>query len=104
MMVELGVALGMIAPYYNLALVIVVLFLFRALFRAVPKAKVYIYPWKLLFLAVLVFIAEEVLTVLRSAGLIDIPIHINAYFELVIIAIFIYALLSQKEYVSKRYG
>jgi heme A synthase len=103
-MVELGVALGMIAPYYNLALVVVVIWLFITLFKAEPKAKVFLFPWKLLFFALLVFVAEEVITVLRAAGIIDIPIHINAFFELTIISIFIYALLLQKEYVRKRFG
>lgn len=103
-MVELGVAAGMVAPYYNLALVVVVIWLFVALFKIEPKAKVFLFPWKLLFFALLVFVVEEVLTVLRSAGVIDIPIHINAFFELVIIAVFIYALLLQKEYVKKRFG
>jgi len=103
-MVELGVALGTIAPYYNLAMVVAVIWLFIALFKTPPKAKVFLFPWKLLFFAVIVFVIEEVLTVTRSAGVIDIPIHINAFFELVIISVFIYALLLQKEYVSKKYG
>ncbi len=103
-MVELGVALGMIAPYYNLAMVVVAVWLFIALFKTEPKAKVFLFPWRLLFFAVLIFIIEEIFTVLRSAGLIDIPIHINAFFELVIISVFIYALLLQKEYVKKRFG
>jgi heme A synthase len=103
-MVELGVALGIIAPYYNLAMVVVVLWLFFTLFRTEPKAKVFLFPWKLIFFSVIVFIVEEILTILRSAGIIDIPIHINSFFELVIIAVFIYALLLQKEYVKKRFG
>jgi heme A synthase len=103
-MVELGVALGMIAPYYNLALVIVLLLLFRALFRTEQKTKVFLFPWKLLFFAVMIFIIEEALTILRSTGIIDIPVHINAFFELVIISAFIYSLLLQKEYVRKRFG
>lgn len=103
-MVDLGVALGMIAPFYNLAMVVVVVWLFLALFKAEAKAKVFLFPWKLLFFAVIVYIVEEILTVLRSLGIIDIPVHINAFFELVIIAVFIYALLLQKEYVKKRYG
>jgi heme A synthase len=94
----------MIAPYYNLAMVVVAVWLFLALFKTEPKAKVFLFPWKLLFFAVIVFIVEEILTVLRSAGVIDIPVHINAFFELVIIAVFIYALLLQKEYVKKRFG
>jgi heme A synthase len=103
-MVDLGIAAGMIAPYYNLAMVVVAVWLFLALFKTEPKAKVFLFPWKLLFFAVIVFIVEEILTVLRSAGVIDIPVHINAFFELVIIAVFIYALLLQKEYVKKRFG
>ncbi len=103
-MVDTGIALGMVAPYYNLALVAVVLWLFRLLFKTEPKAKVFLFPWKLLFFAVLIFIAEEILTVLRSTGLIDIPLHINAFFEIVIISVFIYALLLQQEYVKKRFG
>jgi heme A synthase len=103
-MVDLGIAAGIIAPYYNLAMVVVAVLLFLALFKTEQKAKVFLFPWKLLFFAVVVFIVEEILTVLRSAGVIDIPVHINAFFELVIIAVFIYALLLQKEYVKKRFG
>ncbi len=103
-MVDLGVALGMIAPFYNLAMVVVVVWLFLALFKTEAKTKVFLFPWKLLFFAVIVYIVEEILTILRSLGIIDIPVHINAFFELVIIAVFIYALLLQKEYVKKRYG
>ena len=103
-MVELGVALGMVAPYYNLAMVAVVIWLFITLFNTQPRAKVFLYPWRLVFLSVLLFVIEELLTVLRANGVIDIPIHINALFELVIISIFIYALLLQQEYVKKRYG
>jgi hypothetical protein len=103
-MVELGVALGMIAPYYNLAMVLVVLLLFTKLFKIEQKAKVYLFPWILIFVALLVFVLEEAITILRALGLVDIPIHINAFFELVIIAVFIYSLLSQKQYVKKRFG
>jgi hypothetical protein len=78
--------------------------LFVVLFKTAPKAKVFLFPWKLLFFAVIVFIAEEILTIARAMGLIDIPVHINALFELVIIAVFIYTLLLQREYVQKRYG
>ena len=103
-MVEFGVALGMIAPYYNLVMVAVVIGLFILLFKTEPKAKVFLFPWKLLFFAVIVYIFEEVITVLRAVGAIDIPIHINALFELVVIAVFIYTLLLQKEFIKKRFG
>lgn len=103
-MADFGVALGMIAPYYNLAMVVAVVWLFIALFSTKPKGKVFLFPWKLIFFALIVFIVEEILTILRAAGIIDIPIHINAFFELVIISVFIYALLLQKEHVKQRYG
>ena len=103
-MVDLGVALGIVAPYYNLAMVLVVVFLFTKLFKTEPKAKVYLFPWILIFVALMVYILEEIITIFRAAGLVDIPIHINAFFELVIIATFIYALLSQRDYVKKRFG
>ncbi len=103
-MVDVGIALGMVAPYYNLALVVAVIWLFLTLFKTEAKAKVFLFPWKLLFFAVVVFVIEEVLTILRSAGVIDIPTHINAFFELVIISVFIYVLLLQQEYVKKRFG
>jgi heme A synthase len=103
-MVDFGVALGMIAPYYNLAMVAVVVALFIALFKTQPKARVFLFPWKLLFFAVIVYIVEELLTILRAIGIIDIPIHINALFELVVIAVFIYTLLLQQEYIRKRFG
>ena len=103
-MVEFGVALGMIAPYYNLAMVLVVLLLFTKLFKTEQKAKVYLFPWILIFVALLVYILEEAITILRALGLVDIPIHINGFFELVIVSTFIYALLSQKQYVKKRFG
>jgi len=103
-MVEFGVALGMIAPYYNLALVVIALLLFITLFRTEQKAKVFLFPWKLVFFALLIYIVEELLTILRIWGIIDIPVHINGFFELAIVATFIYALLLQKEYVKKRFG
>jgi len=102
-MVDFGIALGMIAPYYNLGLVVVAAWLFMFLFKIEAKKKVFLFPWKLLFFALIVFIVEEVITILRSANIIDIPIHINAFFELVIISTFIYSLLLQKEYIKKKF-
>ncbi len=103
-MVEFGVALGMIAPYYNMVLVLVALLLFTRLFKTEAKAKVYLFPWILVFVALLVYVLEEVITILRALGLIDIPVHINGFFELVIVSVFIYALLLQMQYVKKRFG
>jgi hypothetical protein len=101
---DIGIAMGIAAPYYNLAMVLIVILLFSRLFKTEPKAKVYLFPWILIFFAVLVYVLEEAITVLRAMGAVEIPIHINGFFELVIVSAFIYALLSQKQYVKKRFG
>ncbi|RMD58027.1 hypothetical protein D6825_02180 [Candidatus Woesearchaeota archaeon] len=100
---SLGMSLAAVAPIYNLGFVLIAVALFIKLFRTpIRDKRVYLLPWKLLFFAVLVFIFEEVLTVLRGFELINIPVHINGFFEVIIITIFIYALLLQKEYMKKR--
>ena len=95
-------ALALAAPYYNLALVIVAILLFIKLF-SVCKEKgsrnTFILPWKILFWAVIIFVLEEVFTILRAAGILNIPAPINGFFELAIIILFIYLLLLQKQYV-----
>lgn len=98
------VALGMIAPFYNLALVVVVIALFVALFRT-PARDAYMVPWKLLAVCVGLFVLEEVLTILRNAKVLTfIPQHINAFFELGIIILFIYMVLLQKEHIKIHYS
>jgi len=100
-MSEFTIALGMVAPWYNMGLVLIVLYLFYVMFTTpVKNKKVYLAPWKLIFWAVMIFILEEVLTILRQAQIIDIPIHINGYFELAIISLFIWMLLLQKQHVK----
>ena len=97
----LALSLAEAAPLYNLGLVIIAVLLFIKLFTTpVRDRRVYLMPWKLLFFALLVFIFEELLTVLRGARVIDIPVHINGFFELIIICMFIYTLLSQKEHLN----
>ena len=100
-MSEFGLAVAMVAPYYNLALVIIVLYLFIQLFRtAQENPDVYISPWVYLFLAVCTFVIEEVVTVLRALGVIDVGRQINGFFELVIIILFLYGILLQTRYVQ----
>ncbi|MBW2974326.1 hypothetical protein KY366_01280 [Candidatus Woesearchaeota archaeon] len=100
-MVEtLAYCLGRVAPYYNLVLVIIATFLFLKLFKTHNK-KTYIKPWELLFAAVLVYVGEEVITVLDMAGLISAPKLVFPLLETVIITLFIYALLLQKEHTKK---
>ena len=100
---SLAVSLAQAAPLYNLGLVVIALILFCKLFTSgVRSTKIYLMPWKLLFVGLVIFIIEEALTILRSLDYINIPIHINGFFEVLIISTFIYALLLQKEHV-KRY-
>lgn len=95
-----GESLAIIAPWYNLGFVIIALILFIKLFKTKPHhSEVYFKSWRVIFLAMFVFIIEEVITVIRSAGIVTFPLHINGYFELVITALIIYALLSQRDYV-----
>lgn len=93
-------ALAVAAPFYNLGFVLVMLFLFGKLFGLKNKG-VFLRPWYFLFAAVVVFIIEEVITILRAAGIIDITLHINGFFELLIISLFIYTLLLLKEHVNR---
>ncbi|MBI4141493.1 hypothetical protein HY484_01055 [Candidatus Woesearchaeota archaeon] len=95
-MSEFTLALATVAPYYNLALVLIVIWLFVKLFKTPAKARTQL-PWKVIFAALCIFIVEELLTVLRTQQLVLIPVHINGFFELGIITLFIYALLKQKE-------
>jgi hypothetical protein len=98
---SLGLSLAEAAPLYNLGFVLIAIFLFIKLFTTpVRDKRVYLMPWKLLFFALLVFIVEEVLTVLRQLEIINIPKHINGFFELIIICTFIYTLLLQKEHMK----
>jgi len=100
-MVEtLAYCIGRVAPLYNLVLVILVIFLFLKLFKTKDKKK-NLTPWKYLFAAVLVYVGEEIVTVMDMAGLISAPKLIFPLFEMVIITLFIYVLLSQRENLKK---
>ena len=94
-----GKALGIVAPWYNLALVLVAIALFIWLFQLRNK-RVYEKPWILVFIAVLIFVAEESMTVLRNLGLISFPGFIFPIFEMAMLGLFIYAMLLQKQYVK----
>ena len=98
---SLDICLEMIAPYYNLALVTVVVILFITLFRIKKKKKTYLLPWKILFMVICIYIVEQVLNVLFNLGWIVFPRVLNAIFEMFIITSFIYVLLSQLEYMKK---
>jgi len=98
MVVEIGPCLGFIAPFYNLVLVAIVTILFIKLFTLKRKN---ILQWQMIFVAVLIYITEQVLTVTNNLGMTTVPRITNSFFEMAIITIFIYVLLMQKEYVKK---
>jgi hypothetical protein len=100
--VSVAEAIATAAPYYNLVFVLVALYLWYHVLKAPTVKGVFLAPWKLILVGVLMFIVETLLTILRAAGVITIGRHINGFFELVIIITFIYALLLQKEYIVKQ--
>ncbi len=99
-MTHLASCLGVVAPYYNLVLVIIVIALFLKLFKVGTKSANR--PWKFLFIAILIFIVEEVFTILRHADIYHLPFFMNSIFEMAIISIFIYTILMQKEMLEKK--
>ncbi|MBD3164330.1 hypothetical protein GF323_03955 [Candidatus Woesearchaeota archaeon] len=100
-MIPFGECLGVVAPYYNLVFVLVVLLMFFKLF-SIKNKKLFLLPWKLLFAAVGIYILEEMLTVFKNVGMVELPRIYNAVFEFFIISIFIYLLLVQKQYLTNK--
>jgi len=98
-------AIAQVAPYYNLLFVVIAVYLFIQLFKTYqPGGKVFLKPWIYICLAMTLFVLETLITILRSADLLLITQHINGYFELAIIILFIYAVLLQKEYIKNTYA
>ena len=99
-MTQFTECLGFVAPYYNLVLVAIVIILFIIFLRN-PSKKVYLKPWKLLLAALLVFIVEEILTVFNDLDMINISVLIAPLLEMLIIGLFIYMLLLQRDYLKR---
>jgi hypothetical protein len=99
-MTQLIDCLGFVAPYYNLIFVGVVIILF-IIFLKNPSKKIYTLPWTLLFLAILTYVVEEILTVLNDAHIIIVSKLVAPLLEMIMISLFIYTLLLQKEYLKK---
>ncbi len=102
MELQLANCIGGVAPYYNLVLVLIAAILFIKLFSK-KNTKTYLMPWKILFFAVIVYVVEELLTVVAGLGIIPTSslILVNPILEMIIITAFIYVLLLQREYVLK---
>tara|TARA_Y100000310_G_C20540866_1_gene743225 strand:+ start:96 stop:416 length:321 start_codon:yes stop_codon:yes gene_type:complete len=105
-MAEITQAIGMIAPLYNVALVIITFFLLWRLLNVRKKdRKVYLEPWKYVFAAIGLFLAESLVTALKFFGVITeqmVPRWFNAVFELVIIVLIIYMLFLQLNHVMNK--
>jgi len=95
----LASCLGIVAPYYNLILVTIVIMQFMKLFSLKSK-KAYLKPWKLLFIAILIYVAEEVMTVLEGLNIVEVSNLTFPFLETIIITLFIYMLLLQRNYVE----
>jgi ABC-type transport system involved in cytochrome c biogenesis permease subunit len=96
----LGQAIAQTAPLYNLALAIVAVILFLKLFSYEERRFAFIKPWKILFTGFILFIVETVMTILRNLGAIKFHPVVFVLFEMIIIALFIYTLLLQKQFVK----
>lgn len=98
--VNLGEAVGFVAPYYNLVLVLILVMVFIIFLRKTTK-KVYKTPWKFLFAALMVYIIEEILTVLQGLNIITLSRLIAPILEMIIISLFIYMVFLQRDYLVK---
>ena len=102
-----NLALIQVLPYLNMVLVILVIGFFIRMFMRESHGKIFVLPWKLLFTAVLLFVLEEVLTILLHAGVIT-CIHggnyliYNGFLEMAMVTLFIYMLLIQREHVIQK--
>ncbi|MFH2027723.1 MAG: hypothetical protein ABIJ08_01160 [Nanoarchaeota archaeon] len=99
-MADLGSCLGLVAPYYNLVLVLILLPLFVGLLNKKNK-EIDLKPWVLLFAAIIIYIIEEILTVMNGIGFISSPRILTSMFEMAMISLFIYMLLLQKEIIKR---
>ncbi|MDP7116489.1 MAG: hypothetical protein QF632_06480 [Candidatus Woesearchaeota archaeon] len=102
----LSEALSIIAPYYNLVLVLLVLVIFKKLLSIhynIHHEQTFTKPWKILMIAVLVFVLETIVTILRAAGIVNAPFFLNGIFEIIIIGLFIYMVFLQREHIRAVY-
>ena len=97
---DIGNCLRVVAPLYNLVLVVLVVMLFIKLLSLKNKG-VYIIPWRLLFFALCVYIIEEILAVMDIMNVVDIPDLVFPLLETIMVSAFIYLILLQREYLKK---
>jgi len=89
-------AFSLVSPWYNLSMILIGLYLFRTLSK-IKNKNVDLTPWKFVFFALGIGLVEEILIILRSAQLINIPLHINGFFEIIIVSFLLYTLLLKRK-------
>jgi len=104
---NINLALTQVLPILNIVLSIVLVGVFIRMFMREFHTKIFVLPWKLLFVALLIFVVEEILTILRHSGLINF-IHegnylvYNGFLEMGMATLLFYMLLIQKEHVVEK--
>ena len=103
-MASLGTAVGMVAPLYNFAFIIISFFLFVKLFKK-KKKKAFMLPWYLLFAVIMIFVLETILTILRGMGFLpQFVYYFNGIFEFSMGILIVFLLLKQKEFIQGIYS
>ena len=97
---SLQLAIAQVAPLYNIAFVIIILFLFAVLFSRRNK-RAYLKPWRILYFAIVLFIIEQSLVILSQQNIMHSPDLLFPIIELIIITSFIYMVLDQKLYLRR---
>ncbi|MBW2992905.1 hypothetical protein KY345_06865 [Candidatus Woesearchaeota archaeon] len=98
-MVHVAECIGIGAQYYNLAFAVIVIFLYIGLLR-LPPGKVFMKPWKYIFLSLCIYIVEQIISILNTIGWITAHPLVFPIFEFIIITIFIYTLLTLREHIK----
>jgi hypothetical protein len=92
-----------VLPRLNLLLVAFLIALFSIMLSRKPDSQTYTKPWKVMFIALILFVVEEVITVMRLADIISYRLlTIHGFLEMGIIFCVIYMFLEQKEFLKKQ--
>lgn len=95
------VALGWIAPYYNIIFGAIALFMFYRLFSMKRRKDIFITPWYYLYLAILMFMIETVLAILYGWSIYIVPHFVFGILEMIMVTSFTYMLFLQREYIKR---
>ena len=82
-----------------IALLIFIIILLSILFTV--REKEALLPWKVIFTAVLLLLAAEIVRLLSITGWYTGPREVIGFFELIVVALFVYTLLVKLERLSE---